>query len=114
LLKDAAVVSPDGREFFFGQTYFIGNINSKVDAAVNPISHVFTPTFNLAGDITNAPATCDPISSHAVNDPHTGALLGAVCYETNGKNGKPAGSSGADGVPDGFVEPVTHFTKLSR
>jgi len=111
IVEDAAVVSPEAASFF-GQTYFIGNINSKVDAAVNPISHVFTPTFNLAGDITNAPATCDPNLVTAVNDPHTGALLGAVCYETNGKNGQPAGSSGADGVPDGFVDPVHIYKAL--
>jgi len=33
----------------------------------------------------------------------------SCCYETNGKNGKPAGSSGADGVPDGFPDPADTY-----
>jgi len=105
IVEDAAVVAPENAGFF-GQTYFIGNVNSKTDAAVNPISHLFTPAFNADGDITNAPAICNPDFVTEVDDPHTGALLGAVCYETNGKNGRPAGSSGGDGVPDGFPDPV--------
>lgn len=35
-----------------------------------------------------------------------GKLLGFVCYEAIGANGRPAGSSGADGIPDGFPDPV--------
>jgi len=104
IVEDAAVVSPEAANFF-GQTYFLGNINAKTDAAVNPISHVFAPVFNAAGAITNAPAICDPSLVTAVRD-NFGNLLGAVCYETNGKNGQPAGNSGADGVPDGFTNPI--------
>lgn len=110
VVEDAAVVSPEAANFF-GQTYFIGNINSKTDAAVNPISHVFTPTFNAAGAITNAPSVCNPNYVTAVTD-NFGNLLGAVCYETNGKNGRPAGDSGADGVPDGFPDPVRNYKAL--
>jgi Carboxypeptidase regulatory-like domain len=111
IVEDAAVVAPEDASFF-GQTYFIGNITSKTDAAVNPISHVFTPTFDEDGNITNAPAVCSPHLVTEVDDPHTNALLGAVCYEANGKNGQPAGNSGADGVPDGFVDPVHIYKAL--
>jgi hypothetical protein len=95
IVEDAAVVAPESINFF-GQTYFIGNINAKLDAAVNPISHVYTGT---------RPAACDPSLDTAVTD-NFGNLLGHVCYEANGKNGQPAGNSGADGVPDGFPDPV--------
>ncbi len=108
IVEDAAVVSPEGIDFF-GQTYFIGNITSTLDAAVNPISHVFTPTYDLAGHITNLPAACDP---GLVNDQVTdsaGDVVGGVCWETNGKNGQPAGNPGADGVPDGFPDPVHNY-----
>ena len=116
IVEDAAVVSPEAA-LFFGQFYFIGNINSKVDAAVNPISHVFTPNFDTGtfipgtSKITNAPAICDKNLVTAVTN-NSGALLGAVCYETNGKDGRPAGSSGADGVPDGFPDPVHKYSAI--
>lgn len=92
VVEDAAVVAPESADFF-GQTYFIGNVNSKLDAAVNPVSFKFTP----GGAI---PSQCDP---NLVN-----ADLG-VCYATNGKNGQPAGNAGADGVPDGFPDPIRKY-----
>jgi hypothetical protein len=111
IVEDAAVVSPEAANFF-GQTYFIGNVTAKLDAAVNPISHIFTPVFDpVSGAITNTPGICNPSLSTAVRD-NFGALLGGVCYETNGKNGKAAGSSGADGVADGFADPVHIYKAL--
>jgi len=98
IVEDAAVVSPENFSLF-GQTYFIGNIRASLDAAVNPISHVYNP----AGPV---PAACDPgLNINPVTD-NFGNVLGAVCYETNGKNGKPAGDPGGDGVADGFPDPV--------
>jgi hypothetical protein len=99
IVEDAAVVSPEGASFF-GQTYFIGNITSKTDAAVNPISVKFTPTFDPDGNVTNVPAACSP---DLVN-----ADLG-ICYRPNGANGQPAGDPGGDGVADGFPDPVRNY-----
>src|SRR5215813_3640708 len=99
IVEDAAVVAPESADFF-GQTYFIGNITSKLDAAVNPISVKFTPIFDANKNVTNVPAACDP---HFVN-----AALG-VCYKPLGANGKPAGDPGADGVADGFPDPVRNY-----
>ena len=108
IVEDAAVVTPEGIDFF-GQTYFIGNINSKVDAAVNPIGFKFTPTFNADGDVTNVPAQCDPdlVNPRVTNS--GGQVVGGICYAALGKNGQAAGSSGADGVPDGFPDPVHKY-----
>ncbi len=92
IVEDAAVVAPESADFF-GQTYFIGNVTSKLDAAVNPIGFRFTP----GGAI---PSQCDP---GLVNDD-----LG-ICYAANGANGQPAGNPGADGVPDGFPDPVRKY-----
>lgn len=89
IVEDAAVVSPEAADFF-GQTYFIGNVSSQLDAAVNPISIRFTPG-------TTPPAGCD---EHFIN-PELG-----VCYRTNGADGRPAGDPGGDGVPDGFPDAV--------
>lgn len=96
IVEDAAVVAPEAANFF-GQAYFIGNISSKLDAATNPISIKFTPVFNAAGDLTNLPVGCDP---NLVNTDV------GVCYKALGKNGQPAGDQIADGVADGFPEPV--------
>ncbi|MDT7689537.1 MAG: hypothetical protein QOE46_2296 [Acidobacteriota bacterium] len=92
IVEDAAVVAPESADFF-GQTYFIGNVNSTLDAAVNPVSFKFTPG-------GTPPAQCSP---DFVNSD-----LG-ICYAANGANGKPAGSSGADGVPDGFPNAVRNY-----
>src|SRR5262245_32058855 len=111
IVEDAAVVSPEGIDFF-GQTYFIGNINAKVDAAVNPIGFKFTPIFNAAGDVTNVPAQCDPELVNPSVTNSAGKVVGGICYAALGKNGKAAGSSGADGVPDGFPDPVHKYRGL--
>ena len=89
IVEDGAVASPESSAFF-GQTYIIGNINSQLDVAVNPVSFKFTP----GGPI---PSEC--------NADFVNTTLG-VCYATLGKNGLPAGSSVPDGIPDGFPDPV--------
>ena len=93
IVEDAALVAPESADFF-GQAYFIGNINSTLDAATNPISRHFTPG-------GTPPAACDP---NLVNSD-----LG-VCYLPLGANGQPAGDFVPDGVPDGFPNP-THIYK---
>lgn len=108
IVEDAAVVSPEGAAFF-GQTYFIGNIDSKTDAAVNPIAVKFTPTFDAAGNVTNVPAQCDPDLVNPTVTDSSGNVLGGVCYPALGKNGQPAGDPGADGVPDGFPDPIRKY-----
>lgn len=52
IVEDAAVVAPESADFF-GQTYFIGNVNATLDDAVNPISVRFTPTFDADGETVN-------------------------------------------------------------
>jgi hypothetical protein len=89
IVEDAALVAPESADFF-GQAYFIGNVSSNLDAATNPISRRFTPG-------GAPPAACDP---DLVNSD-----LG-ICYLALGANGQPAGSFVADGVADGFPNPV--------
>ena len=108
IVEDAAVVSPEGIDFF-GQTYFIGNVRANLDAAVNPISHVFTATFDALGNVTNLPAACDPDLVNPQVTDSAGNVVGSVCWEANGKNGQPAGNPGGDGVADGFPDPVHNY-----
>jgi len=101
LVEDAAVVSPEGINFF-GQTYFIGNINSTVDAAVNPVAFKFPAN-------GTPPAECDPdlVNPEVTNS--AGDVVGGICYAALGQNGQPAGDPGADGVPDGFPDPIHKY-----
>ncbi|HEY2944940.1 MAG TPA: TonB-dependent receptor [Vicinamibacteria bacterium] len=96
IVEDAAVTPPEGVSFF-GTTYFIGNINSKLDAAVNIPEYTYNPGQAL-------PAQCDPdLDAGLWTAPGTNVEKGA-CFAANGANGKPSGSSGADGLPDGFPD----------
>jgi Carboxypeptidase regulatory-like domain/TonB-dependent Receptor Plug Domain len=102
VVEDAAVVSPEQfNNSLFGQTYFIGNINSQLDAAVNPIAHVFTPGGAVPAECTNPDFVIDPVLDPR-NDQN---VLGAVCFSG------PAniGDLGADGIPDGFPDPVHRY-----
>ena len=99
IVEDAAVVMPEGVSFF-GTTYFIGNVNSRMDAAVNPPEFTYAPGAPL-------PAGCDPdLDAGLWTAPGSTTERGA-CFAANGANGQPSGSSGADGVPDGFPD-VSH------
>ena len=107
IVEDAAVVPPEGADFF-GQTYFIGNITASLDAAVNPIGVKFTPTFDSAGNVNNVPLRCRSAATDPTSGDYVNSDLG-ICFQPLGANGQPAGDSGADGVPDGFPDPVHNY-----
>jgi hypothetical protein len=126
IVEDAAVVSPEGASFF-GQTYFIGNITSKIDAAVNPqatkLPANFAPVF-IRVDNPDDPddRSLDRISNLPSGSPgcirglynpevtnNAGDVVGQICYAPLGKNGQPAGNPGGDGVADGFPDPVRNY-----
>ena len=103
VVEDAAVVSPEqANAGLFGQTYFLANVSASLDAAINPIPHMFTPG-------STPPAVCGgasaPFVIDPVEDPRSGATLGAICYEPN----PSAGDLGSDGIPDGFPDPVHKY-----
>lgn len=106
IVEDAAVISPEQfNAGLFGQTYFIGNISSSTDAAVNPVPHLFT-----AG--ATPPAICGGADAPFVIDPVTdpaGNPLGAVCFEPD----ETAGLPGGDGTPDGFPDPQRVYKALT-
>jgi hypothetical protein len=126
IVEDAAVVSPEAIDFF-GQTYFIGNINTKVDAGVNPVATKlpanFVPTFQLVNNpadpddrsldrITNLPSGSAGCIRGLYNPEvrnSAGDVVGQICFAPLGQNGQPAGSPGADGVLDGFPDPVHKY-----
>ena len=103
IVEDAAVVPPEGYSFF-AVTYFIGNVGSKIDAAVNIPEYTYSPGQPL-------PAQCDPsLDAGFPTMPGGATSPKGACFAANGANGAPAGSAGADGVPDGFPD-VQHKYK---
>jgi hypothetical protein len=114
IVEDAAVVSPESISLF-GQTYFIGNVNSALDAAHNLIGFKYTPgTPNAtkpAGCRQNPNAPFDATTNSIPNDVPSvtdtfGNVLGAICYAVG------SGDPGADGVPDGFPDPIHIYRGL--
>jgi hypothetical protein len=108
IVEDAAVVSPEQAiAGLFGQTYFLGNISSRLDGAINPIPHAFTPGGAIPAACINA-AGIAPFVIDPVQDPRSGATLGAICYEPN----PDAGGLGSDGIPDGFPDAIHNYKAL--
>jgi hypothetical protein len=114
IVEDAAVVSPESISLF-GQTYFIGNVNSALDAAHNLIGFTYTPGTADASKPTGCranpgaafDATTNPIVLDAgtIHDPY-GATIGAICYAAG------SGDPGGDGVADGFPNAIHLYRGL--
>jgi hypothetical protein len=103
VVEDMAVLSPEAANAGIGQTFFIGNPSSRLDAATN----IQEFTFPIGG---TAPAGCTSGISTEVDDPVTGAPIGNVCFGSVGINPVTGGSINVpDGVPDGFPDPIRKY-----
>jgi len=107
IVEDAALVALESASLF-GQAYFIGNINSKLDAAVNPIGFKYATGAAAPSQCARDAQGRLTLNVNGVTDLF-GNNLGNICYAANGKNGQPAGDFGPDGVPDGFPDPVHNY-----
>ncbi|MBO0798037.1 MAG: hypothetical protein J2P31_04370, partial [Blastocatellia bacterium] len=120
IIEDAASVSPEGALAGIGQTYYIGNINSKFDAAQNLQPLLFTPsivTINQTDFVTNTPTGC-------VTSPSGVAGIGpqpkyffatgnsGVCFTQAGIDADGNGIVRPDGNPDGFPDPVRKYRAI--
>ena len=98
-----AVLSPEAANAQIGQTFFIGNPSSRLDAATNLVPF----TFPIGG---TAPAGCNSGFETEVDDPVTGAPIGNVCFGSTGINALTGASINVpDGIPDGFLDPVRKY-----
>ncbi len=103
VVEDMAVLSPEAANAGIGQTFFIGNPSSRLDAATN----IQQFTFPIGG---TAPAGCTSGIESEVDDPVTGAPLANVCFGSVGINPITGGSLNiADGIPDGFADPIRKY-----
>ena len=113
IIEDGALLPPEGFNAGIGQTYFLANPSPTLDAGINLAEFLFTPEFDLAGNILNTPAGClqdehgQPVFFNQPTDV-TGALIapGGVCFGGQGINPVTLGTINIpDGMADGFVTP---------
>lgn len=103
IIEDMAVLSPEAANAGIGQTYFIGNPSTRLDAATNLVPFAFP-----IGGV--APAGCTSGFSTEVDDPVTGAPISNVCFGSQGINPITGASINVpDGVADGFPNPVRKY-----
>jgi len=103
IVEDMAVLSPEAANAGVTQTYFIGNPSTTLDAATNLVPFAFP----IGG---TAPAGCTSGFETEVDDPVTGAPISNVCFGQKGINPLTGASINiADGIPDGFLNPVRKY-----
>jgi hypothetical protein len=103
VVEDMAVLSPEAANAQIGQTFFIGNPSSHLDAATNLQEFAFP----IGG---TPPAGCTSGFETEVDDPLTGAAISNVCFGSVGINPLTGASINVpDGIPDGFRDPVRKY-----
>ena len=103
IIEDMAVLSPEAANAGIGQTYFIGNPSTRLDAATNLVPF----RFPLGG---TAPAGCTSGFETEVADPVTGAPIANVCFGPQGINPVTGASINTpDGMADGFPDPIRKY-----
>jgi len=119
IIEDNAALSPEAYQNGLGQIYVISNVRKNQDLFKNPVQI----DYNSAGPV---PAGC---ASSGTNK----SIIGGVATDSNGNpvtlpNGDNAfcipnafaadgitqitGTIGADGVPDGFVDPIRKYQSM--
>jgi hypothetical protein len=103
ITEDMAVLSPEAANAGIGQTFFIGNPSTRLDAATNIVAFAFP----IGG---TAPASCTSGFETEVDDPVTGAPISNVCFGSQGIDPITGASINVpDGTPDGFPNPVRKY-----
>ena len=103
VVEDMAILSPEAANANIGQTFFIGNPSSHLDAATNLVQFAFP----IGG---TAPVGCTSGFETEVDDPVTGAPISNVCFGSTGIDPVTGASVNIpDGVPDGFANPVRKY-----
>lgn len=97
IVEDMQGVSPEGANFGLpNQIYLIGNPSTSVDYFTNEQEIAYNP----AGA---PPANC--VADYGPQADSLGTVVGAAC----GQNPDTAGLTIADGIPDGFANPVRRY-----
>jgi hypothetical protein len=117
IVEDIAALSPEGFNAGLAQNYFITNPSKTTDRFHNEHPITYTHTEDANGNTTSVPpASCNGtpyVLDPVVNSLNQVVAPGAVCFPEINAQGIPTvgggffgGEVGADGIPDGFVNPV--------
>jgi hypothetical protein len=101
IIEDAASVSPEAALAGIGQVYYIGNVSSTLDAAINLVPFQYT----TGGAI---PAGC--AQTAGVPDFNfDGSNNQSVCFAATGIDADHNAINLPDGIPDGFPDPIRKY-----
>jgi hypothetical protein len=102
IVEDAASVSPEAANAGIGQVYFIGNINPRLDAAINLVPFTYT--------------TGAPVPTGCARDAGGAPLFNfdgdgnrSVCFAQTGIDENGNEINRPDGKPDGFPIPIRKY-----
>jgi hypothetical protein len=106
VIEDAAILPPEGYQIGLGQTYFLGNINSTLDAGIN-LDEIVNPTPAQLAD----PGIC-AIDGDVFGAGNGFVPIGHVCFGPTGISALGATINRPDGIPDGFPDPKRIYKAL--
>jgi len=131
IIEDNAALSPEAYQAGLNQYYFISNVNKNQDLFLNPVEITWKHDYTSANAIGDAPAGCGSTGTNTTLYSTQAPKFAGTRppYDSNGNlvtlaNGNNAfcipnafdasgtqitATPGADGVPDGFVDPVRTY-----
>jgi len=135
IIEDNAALSPEAFQVGLAQQYFISNPNKNQDLFTNPVqiffqsdaTHNFKPNGAYIGDqvpgcnpadpVNGAALYGQPVDSNGNSVVKPGTTDDSMCIGTPAggtiyPNGHGPGDPFADGIPDGFVDPVRKYQAM--
>jgi hypothetical protein len=124
IVEDSGGPSPEGALAGVVQQFSIANISKNLDIFENALPHSYNasgtfPAACGAGDFVNSPVvnsignTVTDAQGHDSvcfeEDPAFGGTPNARAIGIDGVNGPDAGAIAADGIPDGFTDPIRKY-----
>jgi hypothetical protein len=101
IIEDAASVSPEAALAGVGQVYYIGNVSSTLDAAVNLVPFLYTTGGAIPAGCAQTGGVPDFFFDSANNQ--------SVCFAQTGIDADHNAINQPDGIPDGFPDPIRKY-----
>jgi len=101
IIEDAASVSPEAALAGIGQVYYIGNVSSTLDAAINLVPFLYTTGSAIPAGCAQTGGVPDFNFDSANNQ--------SVCFAQTGIDADNNAINLPDGIADGFPDPVRKY-----
>jgi hypothetical protein len=110
IVEDMAALSPEAANAGLAQQYLIGNPSKKLDIFTNPIQFDFNSVTGACPIASNISTQVTDSNGNVVTN---AAGNDSVCIQPGPyANGALPGDAVADGIPDGFVDPVRIYKSM--